>query len=205
MSAFEPFAITEQHLGVRIEPLTLAHSELYRAALLPDPDTMQHFTEMPDSFDLPDIEAYIRIRTRPGFIAQAIFADGRFAGSSSYYDIRSDHHGLEIGHTWYSPDYRGTRLNPIVKLLMIRAAIEQFNAMRVQLKTGSANMRSQKAMRNIGLTEEGVLRNHLRLPSGKWRDSVMFSVTPDTWPVVEARLQELIGSRPNWRAVPDSP
>lgn len=202
MELFEPRVLTLEMDGVRIKPLTAGHAGEFRSALLEDPDTMQFFTEYPASLEPSDITEFIGRRTRPGFLAHAIYADGVFAGSSSYLDIRPEHYGLEIGHTWYRPRFRGTRLNPVVKSLMIRAALELFGAMRVQLKTGGENIQSQKAMRNIGLTEEGVLHNHLRLPSGKWRDTVMFSVTPQTWPQVQNRLRELMETRPDWRAVP---
>ncbi|MBL8067251.1 MAG: GNAT family N-acetyltransferase [Armatimonadetes bacterium] len=202
MELFEPRVLNLEMEGVRIEPLTADHAREFRSALQEDPDTMQFFTEFPASLEPGDISEFIGRRTRPGFLAHAIYADGVFAGSSSYMDIRPEHYGLEIGHTWYAPRYRRTRLNPAVKFLMIRAALELFGAMRVQLKTGGENIQSQRAMRNIGLTEEGVLHNHLRLPSGKWRDTVMFSVTPQTWPRVQSRLQELMATRPNWQAVP---
>jgi len=195
---FAPHAISLKLGEVEIVPLNLDHAHEYRAALLPDPDTMHLFTEQPKSLELQDIREYITLRTQPGFFAQAIYAGGIFVGSSTYFDIRTEHRGLEIGFTWYTKALRGTSLNPIVKLMMIDHALHEFSAMRVQLKTSSKNLQSQRAMTNIGLTREGTLRNHLRLPDGTWRDTVFFSCIPEEWPHVQTTLESLIQTRPNW-------
>lgn len=197
-SNFAPHAVSLKKGEVEIVPLTLEHAEEYRAALLPDPQTMHLFTEEPRSLDIQDIRDYITLRTQPGFFAQAIYAGGVFVGSSTYFDVRTEHRGLEIGFTWYTKALRGTTLNPIVKLMMIDHALHEFGAMRVQLKTSSKNEQSQRAMTNIGLTREGTLRNHLKLPNGTWRDTVFFSCIPEDWPRVKATLENLIQTRPKW-------
>lgn len=197
-SDFAPTAITLKLGEVEIVPLTLDHAEEYRAALLPDPDTMHLFTEAPASLDIQDIRDYITLRTQPGYFAQAIYAGGVFVGSSTFFDVREEHKALEIGFTWYTKALRGTSLNPTVKLMMIGHAIHEFGAMRVQLKTSSKNVQSQRAMTNIGLTREGTLRNHLRLPDGTWRDTVFFSCIPEDWPQVKSTLENLIATRPKW-------
>src|SRR5690606_31835333 len=115
-----------------------------------DPETFRHFSSYPEQ-TLDSVEGFILDRSAPGSFGQAILVENQFVGSSAFFDIRSIYRALEIGYTWYAPAYRGTKLNPIVKRAMIRAAIEEFGAMRVQFKTGSNNVRSQQAMENIGL------------------------------------------------------
>jgi N-acetyltransferase len=58
----------------------------------------------------------------------------------------------------------------------------------VQLKTDGRNLRSQTAILRIGAKLEGVLRQHMVLPDGHVRDTVMYSITAEEWPAVKARL-----------------
>jgi hypothetical protein len=46
----------------------------------------------------------------------------------------------------------------------------------------------------LGATYEGTLRRHQRRVDGTIRDSVLFSITVEDWPVVERRLVERLGA-----------
>jgi N-acetyltransferase len=59
----------------------------------------------------------------------------------------------------------------------------------VWFKTDSRNQRSQRAIERLGAVREGVLRNHMILPDGYIRDSVMYSVLPNEWPKVKTKLE----------------
>jgi RimJ/RimL family protein N-acetyltransferase len=63
---------------------------------------------------------------------------------------------------------------------------------RVQLKTDARNERSQAAIARLGAQREGVLRQHMVMPDGYVRDSVMFSIIKAEWPGVKARLQGML-------------
>ena len=63
---------------------------------------------------------------------------------------------------------------------------------RVQLKTDSRNLRSQAAIERIGANREGVLRQHMVMPDGVIRDTVMYSIIAAEWPTVKARLEQLL-------------
>lgn len=197
MDDFWPRAIEHTDGSVTIRPLRMDDAPGFLDAYRLDLETFRHFSAYPEP-SLDSVEEFILDRSAPGSFGQAILVDGEFVGSSAYFDIRSADRALEIGYTWYAPRFRGTKLNPIVKRAMIGAAIEEFGAMRVQLKTGSKNLQSQQAMENIGLVKEGTLRNHVRMPNGEWRDTVFFSLIPEEWPEVHRRLDELIGARPSW-------
>ncbi len=127
-------------------------------------------------------------------------ATGAHVGMTRLFDIHPAHRGLEIGYTWYHPDFWGGVVNPECKWLLMRHVFETAGYERVQLKTDARNLHSQAAMLKLGATREGVLRHHMVLPDGRWRDSVYFSVLAGEWPRVkaglEARLQELSGVRP---------
>jgi RimJ/RimL family protein N-acetyltransferase len=121
---------------------------------------------------------------------------GQPVGSTSYFDIRPAHRGLEIGYTWYAQAYQGTHINPENKYLLLRHAFETLGAVRVQLKTDKRNLRSQHAIAKLGAKLEGTLRKHTILENGYIRDTVMFSITDDEWPEVKAGLEARLGYVP---------
>lgn len=114
--------------------------------------------------------------------------DGAVVGMTRMFDIRPEHGGLEIGYTWYAPEAHGTKINPAAKRLLLGYAFDGLGYERVQLKTDVRNKQSQAAMAKLGATREGVLRHQLRLPDGRWRDTVFFSILSAEWPSVRARL-----------------
>jgi RimJ/RimL family protein N-acetyltransferase len=100
--------------------------------------------------------------------------------------------GLEIGGTWYGLEFQRTVVNTECKYLLLRHAFETLGCIRVQLKTDRLNERSQKAIERIGAVREGVLRNHMILPNGRYRDSVFYSIVDTEWPAVKKRLEEMM-------------
>lgn len=134
------------------------------------------------------IEAATRAADRQAF-AIRLRADGALVGSSSLLDFRPVHRGVEIGYTWIAKRWQRTFVNPEAKLLLLRHAFVDLDMVRVQLKTDARNHQSQAAMEKLGCVREGVLRKHMILPDGHIRDTVLYSITADEWPAVEARLQ----------------
>lgn len=120
-------------------------------------------------------------------------ASGRAIGSTRYLNIDPEHRSLEIGGTWYGKDYQGTQVNPECKYLLLKQAFEVLGCVRVQLKTDLNNQRSQRAIEKLGAVKEGVLRNHMILPDGRLRHSVLYSILPEEWPAIKARLEERLG------------
>ena len=119
-------------------------------------------------------------------------ASGRVAGATRYMDVRRAHRGLEIGGTWYGADYRRTAMNTECKYLLLRHAFGVMNCIRVQFKTDSRNERSQRAIERIGAVREGVLRNHMILPDGTVRHSVVYSIVDSEWPGVKRQLEKML-------------
>ncbi len=117
---------------------------------------------------------------------------GRVAGATRYMEIRPQHRGLEIGGTWYGAEFRRTAVNTECKYLLLRHAFEVFHCIRVQLKTDSRNVRSQRAIERIGGRLEGTLRNHMLLPDGTVRHSVYFSILDSEWPAVKLKLERML-------------
>jgi len=121
-------------------------------------------------------------------------ASGKVAGATRYLNIMPKDRGLEIGGTWYGTEYQRTTVNTECKYLLLTHAFEKLGCIRVQLKTDLRNVRSQKAIERIGAKREGILRNHMILPSGQFRDSVFYSILDSEWPEVKKRLEAILTS-----------
>lgn len=119
-------------------------------------------------------------------------ASGRVAGATRYLNIAPQDRGLEVGGTWYGQDFQRTAVNTECKYLLLRHAFETLGCIRVQLKTDLRNERSQKAIERIGAVKEGVLRNHMILPDGRYRHSVYYSILDSEWPGVRDRLEKIL-------------
>lgn len=113
-------------------------------------------------------------------------------GSTRFASIDGKHRRAEIGWTWYAPRAQRTAANTECKYLMLREAFERWGLIRVEFKTDSLNARSRAAIRRIGATEEGTLRNHMVTQDGRIRHSVYFSITDSEWPRVKEHLQRLL-------------
>lgn len=107
--------------------------------------------------------------------------DGQILGGTRYMDVRPVQRGLEIGATWYPSSVWGTVVNPECKFLLLRHAFEDWGAIRVQLKTDSNNVHSQRAILKLGAKFEGRLRNHRVRQDGTPGDSMMYSITSEEW------------------------
>jgi N-acetyltransferase len=119
-------------------------------------------------------------------------ADDQPAGMTRYMYIEPENNALEIGGTWYAPQYQRTGVNTECKFLLLRHAFEVLGVNRVQIKTDLRNERSQHAIERIGFVREGVLREHMVLPDGYARSSVFYSILAGEWPGVKERLIELM-------------
>jgi RimJ/RimL family protein N-acetyltransferase len=78
------------------------------------------------------------------------------------------------------------------KYLMLRHAFEAHSRIWVPLKTDTRHERSQNAIERIGAVEEGVFRNHMILPDGRYRHSVFYSILATEWPRVKQRLEAMM-------------
>jgi RimJ/RimL family protein N-acetyltransferase len=119
-------------------------------------------------------------------------ATGRVAGATRYLNIMPKDRGLEIGGTWYGTEFQRTAVNTECKYLLLSHAFEALGCIRVQLKTDLRNERSQQAIERIGAVKEGVLRNHMILPDGRYRHSVFYSILDTEWADVKSRLEQML-------------
>jgi RimJ/RimL family protein N-acetyltransferase len=181
----EPRRLEGEHLW--LEPLREEHRDQMQTTLASDPDNwlIQSTSALGEHFQT----YWAAMLQTPHRITLAAFArvSGRMAGTSSMFDIDPQHRTLEIGYTWFRPEYRGTAINPEAKLLMLSEAFRA-GARRVQFSVSAANKRSQAAVLKIGGKQEGTLRNHRITWTGASRDTVLFSITDQEWPEVRDGL-----------------
>lgn len=159
----------------------------------------------------PAIFAYMPFDTSKGFAARLPWftaenasgamvtyvvrrrSDGKIAGSTSYLALAPEHARVEIGSTWYAPEAQATAVNPDAKYLLLANAFAK-GWHRVEFKTDSKNARSRAALKKLGAQEDGIMRGHMWMPQGYWRDSVYFSILETDWPAVKAGLEKRLAA-----------
>lgn len=117
----------------------------------------------------------------------------RIAGTSSFYGNALKMDCVEIGSTFFHPDFRGGYANPESKRLMLGHAFSS-GARRAQFSVDVRNLRSQRAMQNLGATKEGVLRQNQQTWTGFWRDTAIFSILASEWDTVRRGIDERLAS-----------
>lgn len=128
-------------------------------------------------------------------IAYAVrrLSDGTIVGSTSYLALSPENARVEIGFTFYAASAHNTAVNPEAKYLLLQNAFAaQYN--RVEFKTDAKNARSRAALKKLGASEEGVLRGHMWMPQGYYRDSVFFSILAAEWPTIKIALERRIAA-----------
>ena len=132
----------------------------------------------PDGFD-ESIDRYVGNPKNRTFV---LFDGDELAGMSSYLGIDEGRQVLEIGGTYYRPHLRGTGLNRRIKDMMLARAFD-CGIRRVEFRVDQRNARSQAAMKKLGAVREGVLRADRITWTGHVRDTVLFAILKNEWPV----------------------
>lgn len=186
--------VTLSGVRVTLEPLherragellsAAAHDEIWTYLDEPTPSTMEQISVLIDDA-LREQEQGQRLPF------SVVVADtGQAVGSTSYINIRPADRGLEIGWAWTSPAVWGTGINAEATYLLLRHAFEDLGAIRVAMKADLLNIRSQRAIEATGAVREGVWRNHRILSTGRFRDSVYYSLIDSEWPDAKKTIEE---------------
>lgn len=116
-------------------------------------------------------------------------AAGVPAGMTTYMNVDAATPRVEIGSTWYAARVQRTALNTQCKLLLLTHAFESLGCVAVEFRTHVLNTQSRRAIERLGANLDGVLRNHMRMPNGTLRDTVVYSIIENEWPTVRAHLR----------------
>lgn len=172
--------------AVLLRPLQSTDAEHLLEFAINEPDTWQFSLIRANGKE--NLEKYVQLaleskerKTEYPFI---VFdkKSGKYAGSTRFYDINLPHKTLQLGYTWYGKYFRGTGLNKHCKYLLLQFAFETLGIERVEFIADNNNKTSIAAMKSIGCTVEGILRNHMpTLGSEVRRDSIILSILKDEW------------------------
>ncbi len=176
---------------VRLEPLQIEHlSELggiafedsiwrWTTNIVETPDDLRRYVETAlDEFERKVSLPFVTIEQ----------SSNKIIGSTRFGNIDVKNRRAEIGWTWINPRWQRTAINTEAKLLMLTHAFEIWKCIRVELKTDVFNEKSRNAIKRLGAVEEGILRQHLITESGRFRDTVYFSIIDSEWQSVKAGL-----------------
>ena len=200
MLALKSFDFTEEIIleneRVLLRPLRISDGSLLSHYVNEEPDLWQY--SLVAIHNSEDLDIYIQSaidarenKTSYAFIVFDKLLD-EYVGCTRFYDMQLAYQTTQLGYTWYSKKCWGTRLNENCKYLLLQFAFDQMGLERVEFRADNNNKRSIAAMQKIGCTIEGVLRNHLPMPSGKRRDSIVLSILKEEW---DASLKQALAAQ----------
>lgn len=190
MNLFEANIILEND-RVQLEPLTENHFEaLYKIAQHKE---LWEFTsakinskeDFRNYFDT----ALLEVKNKVSYVF-AIFDKQQniYGGCTRFGNIALAHKRLEIGWTWYHPTLQRTGLNRNCKFLLLSFGFETLGLNRIELRTSHLNLKSQKAIEQIGAIKEGILRDHMINDDGTIRNTHLYSILKNDWPQIKATI-----------------
>ena len=115
-------------------------------------------------------------------------ATEKVAGCTRLAEISWKDERGQIGWTWLGKQFQGTGLNKAMKYEILRYGFETLGLNRIELKADERNMQSRKAMLKLGATEEGTLRQHMKIKNGYLRNTVFYSILKSEWPEIKVKL-----------------
>lgn len=177
---------------VRLEPLAESHldglanairdGELWRNphTFVPHPQDLERFLAEAEEGLAAGRELAFAIVERSG---------GHVTGTTRFRNIVPHHRKLEIGHEFIARSWQRTFVNTETKYLMLRYAFDVWLCQRVEFLADVLNTVSRTAIARLGAQEEGILRSHFRMPDGRLRDTVVYSIVQHEWEGVCAGLE----------------
>ena len=197
MSAYAA-PVTLEGARLRLEPLAAAHADALEA-LATDPELWRFTpTRIEDRAGLDAyIEAALAEQRAGGALPFALVerAGGRAVGSTRLGHMDPEHERVEIGWTWVGRPFQRRGHGTESKLLLLSHAFETLGCRRVEFRVDALNVPSRRAVARLGAREEGTLRQHTRLPDGRFVDWVYSSILRKEWPAVRAALRQRVAGR----------
>ena len=156
------------------------HRDALKSACAEDGEVWEIYANNfgPDGFD----DSIGRYTTNPNNRTFVLFDGDEIAGMSSFIGIDAGRQVLEIGGTYYRPHLRGSGINRRVKDMMLKRAFD-CGIRRVEFRVDVRNTRSQAAMKKLGAVREGIIRADRITWTGHVRDTVLFAILKEEWPV----------------------
>jgi len=188
--------ITLKGSYVTLEPLSLEHHDALIAAVSDGKLWRLWYTSIPKPENMrAEIERRLHLQEQGSmlpFVARR-HDTGALCGMTTYMNVDAVHRRVEIGSTWTAASAQRTGINTESKLMLLSHAFENLHCIAVEFRTNWMNLQSRNAILRLGAKQDGVLRNHQRMPDGALRDTVVFSIIESEWPTVKRHLQFKLG------------
>ena len=184
---------------VKLEPLSPSHAEALISAVHDGELWKLWYTSVPrPDHMMAEIERRLDLQSKGSMLPFTIRRKdtGAICGMTTYMNIDAQHNRVEIGSTWYAQSAQRTSINTEAKFLLLRHAFEDCGCIAVEFRTHFLNRQSRAAIERLGAKQDGILRNHMRMPDGSFRDTVVYSIIESEWPMVRRNLQHMLASIP---------
>jgi len=170
---------------VRLIPLKAEHFDMLLNFSINEPNLWKYSLQPADGID--NLKTYLNKALKDRLDKKAypflVFDKRRnaYAGSTRFYDYQIQYNTIQLGYTWYGKAFQGTGLNKNCKFLLLSFAFKTLGIERVEFRADNNNKRSIAAMKSLGCSVEGVLRQNCSTPNGARRDSIVLSILKDEW------------------------
>eukprot|EP00743_Colponemidia_sp_Colp-15_P011311 GILK01012598.1.p1 GENE.GILK01012598.1~~GILK01012598.1.p1 ORF type:complete len:207 (-),score=16.66 GILK01012598.1:52-672(-) len=180
--------------AVRLEPLQSSHVPALMSAH--GVETTQYFPQpVQNMADMQQfVDAALQLQSN-GLALPFVTIDtvsNLVVGTTRFGNIDTANRRAEIGWTWIGSKWRRSAVNTEAKLLMLQHGFETEQCARIEFKTDALNVTSRAAIARLGAKEEATLRKHILTASGRWRDTVYFSILDTEWADVRSRLNAML-------------
>ena len=185
----DPVVLEGRH--VRLEPMEAAHAPALAQAARDGELWKLWYTSVPAPEAIgAHVELMLKRREQRTFLPFVVILreTGEVVGQTTFCNVDHDNRRVEIGYTWYSQKVQRTAVNTEAKRLLLGLAFDVWKCIAVEFRTNWFNERSRAAIARLGAKQDGVLRNHMRMPDGSFRDTVVFSIIESEWPAVKRNL-----------------
>ncbi len=178
--------------NVRLEPLSHQY-ETDLAALIKEGKLDQlWYALVPAAENIAaDIDRRLALQAEGKMLPFMVFnkVTNRVVGVTCYNNIDSVVRRVEIGATWYGLEAQRTHINTESKYLLLKYAFEQLECVTIELRTHILNHQSRKAIERLGAKFDGILRNHMYTRTGELRDTCIYSIIINEWPMIKRHLE----------------
>jgi RimJ/RimL family protein N-acetyltransferase len=190
MQFLAPITLEGKH--VTLKPLSVEHLAGLQAAVQDGELWKLWYTAIPQPENMAqEIQRRLGLQEKGTMLPFTIVRNdtGAVCGMTTYMNVDPVNRRVEIGSTWYAQSVQRTAINTEAKLLLLAHAFEELKCIAVEFRTHWMNHQSRNAIARLGAKQDGILRQHQRMPDGSLRDTVVFSIIDAEWPTIKRHLK----------------
>lgn len=182
-----PLPVTLKGQHVHVVPLDPSHEQALSDATIGLEGLWYTWVPSPE-----EMKAEIARRiTAPNMCAFTLMTPGGTPmGMTTFMHTDAINLRVEIGSTWIGKSVQRSPFNTEAKYLLLQHAFETLDCIAVEFRTHRLNQQSRNAIERLGAQFDGILRAHMVLPNGTVRDTAVYSITANEWPVTKAHLSQ---------------